>query len=76
MPLKKVDPNIWRYSNGSLLQVCVVEELDDSNDIRAESFTMFGGFALCPEHFFKVTNLIKDGTPMGRVVEMMMTEKF
>ncbi len=71
-PLRWFDT--FRDSSGSYIQLCVVEELDVEGTHSAPANITFGGFSLCPEHFKTVTNLIKDGTPMGRVVEMMMTE--
>lgn len=63
----------WRRSSGSVVQLCVVEELDTEGENAAEAIITFGGFSLCREHFKKVTDLIKDGTPMGVVVAKMMT---
>lgn len=69
----KEQSEIWHHSTGEAIQLCVVEELDTEGEFTAEAVITFGGFSLCREHFDKVTNLIKDGTPMGRIVEMMMT---
>jgi hypothetical protein len=71
-PLKEQSGE-WRRGSGAPIQLCVVEELDVEADHAAESIITFGGFSLCREHFKKVTDLIKDGTPMGVVVAKMMT---
>lgn len=67
------DAGEWLDTSGNRIQLCVVEELDKESGVSAASVITFGGFSLCREHFEKVTNLIKDGVPMGQIVNNMMT---
>lgn len=65
--------NVTRVPTGGFYQLCVVEALDIKSEASEFAVITFGGFSLCRQHFQQVTGMIREGIPMGQIVNQMMT---
>jgi hypothetical protein len=54
-----------QYSNGALIQLCVVHELHHSrSEPSVEAITIFNGMAVCRKHLDEIRLAVEEGTSL------------